>query len=243
MTEVAQIIDQLRLRFPLRLQLENVITGEPYVLERENLISMLVIDAANAVVESQLVPGFFAEMARAHADAKSMAARKQMELKRWKAQKRMECVRVAKSADPAGKPLSNDAQETYYRAHDEYPVMNRAADDWKAIAEMLGDLKSAFEMKQYCLRDIHTVVGGHNRIAGRSADAQERVKEYEESREMMDRATAEMQSLLQKDAPPPPASADDGDDGEESDAAPEASAATPSSTKKPRTTRSKKGAK
>lgn len=230
MTQAREIIDRLRLHFPLRITLSDVISGEPYVLERDNLIAMLVIDAGNALLETQTVAPFYAEMARAHAAAKLMAGTAQMELKRWKAQRRAECRRVAEKAKE--KPPSKDLQDDFYRNHDEYPLMNQRADQSRAISELLGDLKEAFQMKQWGLRDIHAVVAGHNRVEGeadRGVDRAERLEELVAARDMMDRAAAEMQAMLGGEEP----SAGADDDGP-SCSEPPPKAATTKSGKQPR---------
>jgi hypothetical protein len=162
-SEVKEIIDRLRLKFPVRVTARDVFTGESYEISRENVIALLVPDLSNLAT----VAAFYAEMARAHAALKSVAAEKQAELKRWKAQMRAECRRKAEQAKE--KPPSKDLQDDYYRTHDDYMRVNRAADDSRVIMELFGDLKAAFEKKQFALRDLHGVTFGHDRVTARAA--------------------------------------------------------------------------
>lgn len=198
-SEVSDIVRRLRLNFPVRLELLDPLSGAPYLFERENVLAALVIDAGNAVLESQVVAALYAEVARAHAAAKLDAARKLAELKRWKAQKRAECRRLAEKAKE--KPPSRDLQDDFYREHADYARVNDEADRAAVLADLLSDLKEAFTMKQWGLRDIHSVVRGHDRVAGendRSQDRSERLDEMASQRQMLDRAAEEGARLMAK---------------------------------------------
>ena len=156
MVSSKEIIKQLRLKMPLVLELPDAITGEPTLINRDNILALALINPEDLVLESQTVAALYAEMARLHAAATKMFDDKEAEMRQWKANMRGAC-RSTKT-----KPSQRE-QEDYYQTDVEYLPRYEAVNRAKAIAACFDDLKEVFRIKARQLDKLHSVDFGHTR--------------------------------------------------------------------------------
>lgn len=175
------IISRLKVQFPLNITLADPFTGEPFTVQRDNLLVLLAIDAG-LDIESQINPMLYAEMARLQAAAKQAASAAEARFRQWKAVKTIEARKVldnGKDSKGNKKPATGDQVIDYYRTHAEYLGEYAKTDNAKAVADLLGDVKTAFELKSRELRNLHGVTFGHNRVANAAENDQQRMGEIE----------------------------------------------------------------
>lgn len=175
------IIDRLKVQFPLNITLADPFTGAPFTVQRDNLLVLLTIDAG-LDIESQLNPMLYGEMARLHAAAKQAASAAEAGFRQWKASKSVEARSVLNNGEDSKgnkKPATGDQVVDYYRTHVEYLAEYAKTDNAKAVADLLGDVKTAFELKSRELRNLHGVTFGHNRVANAAENDQQRMEEIE----------------------------------------------------------------
>ncbi len=162
------LIEKLQVQLPMAMEYPDPITGEPFVVNHDNLLSLLVVDVDNLVLESQTVAMFYGEMARVHAAAKMAKEQADVVFRQWKAGKAAEARRTLDGGETAKgikKPPSNTQVEEYYRGHSDYDAEYRKANRAGVIVDLLADLKTAFQMKQRAIGDLHRVTFGHDRVA------------------------------------------------------------------------------
>jgi hypothetical protein len=151
-----EIIQQLRLKMPIVLELPDAFSGETTLINRDNILALAVIDAGDLVLESQTVAALYGEMVRLHAAATKVFEDKEAQMRQWKASMRAAC-RSSKT-----KPSQRE-QEDYYQLDAEYLPKYEDVNKAKAIAQCFEDLKEVFRMKARQLDKLHTVDFGHTR--------------------------------------------------------------------------------
>ena len=165
----ADLVKRFKSTMPLVLSLPDPVTGEMFTIDRDNILALLVIDTSNLILESQVIPMMFGEMARVHAAVKLAKEQADIELRQWKAAKSEEGrKRLTKPAtkDDKGKAIKPKAPtiaevEAYYRQDPEYQEQQIKAAKIGIIADLIDDMKTAFRLKQRALESLHQVYQGH----------------------------------------------------------------------------------
>ena len=160
-TTSREIVARMNIALPMKVTLPDPITGEPFTVDRDNLLALLAVDASNLVLESQTVAALYGEMARLCSAAQRLLDDREVQHRGWKSQKRMECKSKASSA--GDKAPSNTAQEDFYRTHADYEREYSRVNEAKRFVHLFGDLKEAFALKQRALHNLHGVEFGHVR--------------------------------------------------------------------------------
>lgn len=203
-----ELIERMRAALPLAMTLPDPITGAPFTVNRDNVLALLVIDASNLVLESQMVAMLFGEMARVHAAAKLAREQADVEFRQWKSRKAAAArATLTNGVDAKGnaKPPTNDQVEEAYRSDREYSAEYQKVNRAIVVADLIADLKEAFSLKQRALHDLHGVTFGHDRVA----QTDERMRELEERMEAaaaphMRESGAELTKILAENQGPPP---------------------------------------
>jgi hypothetical protein len=164
-----EIIERIRLKMPLVITLPDPITGEPFHINRDNILALLIIDMSNLAFEAQIVSTLYAEMARIRSAAFKAHQEAEVRLRQWKAQRRIE---YRKQSDK--KPSERECED-YYQTHKEYVDRYQETIDLAVIVSLADDLKKAFDMKARALHDLSGEIYGHNQMQ----NASERLAEIE----------------------------------------------------------------
>lgn len=170
LTRSQEILERLRLHFPLQLQVLDPATGTTLVLDRENIHAQLVIEAAAMTPDQQSLPALYAEMARAQRACEAAAAASESAYRQWKAERMTECCDDAEERGEK-KPPKHE-QEAFYRMHEEYQQMSSAPAHWASLASLLGDVKFAFKIKADIMNSMQRNVDGWD-STHRAEDKQE----------------------------------------------------------------------
>jgi hypothetical protein len=196
------IIEKLRLKMPLVVTLPDPISGEPFSVNRDNILQLLVIDTSNTLFEEASLPALYAEMARINAAAKKSVEDEERNLRKWKAQMRAECRRVS------DKKPTDRACDDYYQNHAEYDDRYRKVTDLKVLVGFTEDLKKAFELKSKSLHDIAGELYGHNKAQDSTERLTDMALENLALQTMQESgsaaAAADFREGLQSPPPPPP---------------------------------------
>jgi hypothetical protein len=202
-----ELVERLKTSLPLAMTLPDPVTGEPFVVNRDNMLALLVVDADNLVLESQTVAMLFGEMARVHAAAKLAKEQADVEFRRWKATKAAEGRRVLDNGEDSKgkkKPPTKEQVEDYYRLDPEYEDAYRRTNRASVIADMVADLKKGFELKQRALHDLHGVTFGHDRVqAGDDRLTQMAERIEAEAIPMMEESAGTLADIASTRAPHP----------------------------------------
>ena len=163
------LIEKMGTKLPLSMEFPDPMTGEPFTVNRDNMLALLAIDCDHLVLESQTVAMMFGEMARVHAAAKMAKLQIDAQFRSWQAQKSMEARSkldggMTTAKVPVKKPPTADQIKEFYRTHPDYAEQYRAVDRMAVIVDLLADLKQGFRMKQGALHDLHSVTFGHDQV-------------------------------------------------------------------------------
>jgi len=158
--ESREIIERIRLKLPLVVTLPDPITGEPFTINRDNLLALLVIDANNLTFEAQTVPALYGEMARIRAAAYRAHQESEVRFRRWKQAKRNECRAKAKDNK---KPTKEDLED-FYRGAEDYQERYQEQINLATIMSLADDLKRAFEIKSRQLESLSRDNFGHGQV-------------------------------------------------------------------------------
>lgn len=200
-TRSAQILERLRLEFPMSVTVPDPITGEDFTFTAQNLHRLLVIDAPNMGVDQQSVAALYARMARGQRACEKAAAMSERAYVAWKSSKMQEYRHEA--AEEGSKKPTVAAQEAYYRSHPDYERISGAQDHWTTLARLFGDLKEAFRIKADVMRSMASNVKGWD-----SAHvAEDKVEQMTEQRleELEDAAAAVIRASQGSSVSPPTA--------------------------------------
>lgn len=143
-TEASEIAKRLRSEMPISLTLHDPVSGQPYTIERDNILRMLVVDAPNIITEAQMVPLLYGEMARAQRACERAASSAERSFVGWKASVAAEAR--SKAAKEGGK-ITNDAASEAYRTHPDYAEKANLATYYEKLAGLFEDFKKAFDIK------------------------------------------------------------------------------------------------
>jgi len=157
-TRSAQILERLRLHFPITVTVPDPITGEEFTFSQANIHRLLVIDAPEMGVDQQSVAALYARMARGQRACEKAAAVSERHYVAWKSQVMQECCRLAD--DNAEKRPGVAAQENAYRSHPDYAAISGAQDHWTTLGRLFGDLKEGFRIKADVMRSMASNVRG-----------------------------------------------------------------------------------
>ena len=157
--ESREIIERIRLKMPLVVTLPDPITGEPFTINRDNLLALLVIDASNLTFEAQTVAALYGEAARIRAAAHKAHQEAEVRFRIWKMHKRNECRARATDKKP-----NKEEIEDFYRSADDYQERYQEQIDLSAIVSLADDLKRAYEIKSRQLESLSRDSFGHNQI-------------------------------------------------------------------------------
>lgn len=203
------MIERMRASLPLALQLPDPVTGEPFTVNRDNVLALLVVDVDNLVLESQTAAMLFGEMARVHAATKLAKDQADVVFRRWKAAKSAEARRVLDNGMTAGKnpvkkPPTKEQIEEFYRLAPDYDAEYSKANRAGVIVGLLEDLKEAFKLKQRALHDLHGVTFGHDQVQA----SDDRLREMEARDEaaaaqMMEQSGKDLADIRAGRLPPP----------------------------------------
>lgn len=164
-----EIIDRIRLRMPVVVTLPDPITGEPFTVNRDNLLALLVIDVNNLAFESQTVAALYGEMSRIRAAAWRSHQETEVRFREWKAGKRAQCRKAAE------KKATKEEQEDFYRSAPDYKENYQETINLAVLVSLFDDLKKAFEIKSRALYNLSGETFGHNKVQ----NASERMSEVE----------------------------------------------------------------
>jgi hypothetical protein len=167
--ESREIIERIRLAMPLVVQLPDPITGEPFTVNRDNMLALLVIDVNNLTFEAQTVAALYAEAARIRAAAYKAHQEAEVRFRKWKSAKRAEC------RSRADKKPNKEDLEDFYRLAPDYEERYQEQIDYAAIVSLADDLKKAFDIKARALNNLSNETFGHNRVQ----NASDRITEVE----------------------------------------------------------------
>lgn len=157
MSAYKDIIEKLRLRMPLVVTLPDPVSGQPFSVNRDNILQLLVIDTANLHFEAATLAALYGEMARIHAAAIKHHEDEEVLLRTWKAQMREEHRRACE------KKPTDRACDDYYQQHPEYKDRYQKTIDAKVLIGLSDDLKKAFELKSFAIGHLSGDLIGHNR--------------------------------------------------------------------------------
>jgi hypothetical protein len=197
------------------MELPDPVTGEPFTVNRDNVLALLAVDVDNLVLESQTVAMMFGEMARVHAAAKLAKEQADVDFRRWKAAKAAEARATLDNGMTAGKnptkkPPTKEQVEGYYRSAADYDAEYRKTNRAAVIVDLIADLKEAFKLKQRALHDLHGITFGHNEVA----TTDDRMREMEARLEataipMMQQSSLELDEIRRNQGQPTPAAPTD----------------------------------
>jgi hypothetical protein len=183
-----KIVERLHLEMPVKITLRDVVSGEPFIVEKANVLAALVVEADDLVLEGQPLAAFFAQAARyAHA-AGLEADRAELAYARWKAEKGEE-LRASRE-DAGGKKPTKEEIESHYRTSDDYEERALTPRRWKRIADLFGDVRRAFEIKGRVEHDQAVMAAGTERTLRLDDDA-DRLRDLERWESIEERAIAE----------------------------------------------------
>lgn len=188
----AEIIRKVRLEFPVQLTVPDPITGREFTIDRDNLLSLLVVDSGNIFIEGQTVAALFAEMARCQRACELACARAEVEFRRWKAAM-VKSYRAMAEAE--GKRGTDKGSEAYYRSHDDYKQFANLPNYYKTLGYLFMDLKEAFSIKARVLESQSRMMGQHEHVLSREeSTASDRTESTERLEEMAAAVIAESQA-------------------------------------------------
>jgi hypothetical protein len=157
-----EIVERLRLELPMKLELPDPWTGEPFQIDRRNYLAALVIDSHNLVFEGQAIPALYAEAGRAARAAEYQAELAATRFARWKAQRVAECLSKAEQAKE--KRPTDKQTEAFYRTHDDYEKLASAGPRYHALAGVLSDVREAFRLKSKLQHDQVVLLGAYENV-------------------------------------------------------------------------------
>ncbi len=203
------LVERLGTKLPLVMEFADPITGAPFVVNRDNMLSLLAIDVDNLVLESQTCPMLFGEMARVHRAAEFALEQAEAEFRSFKGRKSMEARgQLNNGHDAKGnlKPPTKEQVEEFYRADPDYLPQYSRLNRLRVIPGLIVDLKKGFEMKLRALGDLHKVDFGHGYVeagSNRLAEMEERAELDSISRPMMMESGATLANIVSSGAPHP----------------------------------------
>jgi hypothetical protein len=173
---VKQLEQRLRMEMPVRLSLPCPISGQPFEVDRENLLRALIVDASDLELENRLVAAQYAEMARLQRAAERAAGRASVAYAQWKAARAQET-----RASP--EKVTEKGIEEKYRIHPDYQKMADAEKYYTALAGLFHDMTEAFRIKSRSIdAQLRLIRGGEGideRPAAEGSDDR-RVQELEQ---------------------------------------------------------------
>jgi hypothetical protein len=207
----AEIIRRVRLEMPVQITLPDPISGVDFVLSRDNVLSLLIIDTGNIFLEGQTVSAFFAEMGRAQRGCERACARAEVEFRIWKAQ----MVRSYKaSAEASGKRGTDKDAEASYRVHPDYRDHANLPGYYRAAGNLFLDIKEGFAIKARMITSQARAQGEHEHVT--TAEVETDARASAESVERLEELAAEVFAVSQRAAtvPTPKAVEEDEDEVE-----------------------------
>lgn len=152
----AELVRYLRSSMPLRCTLPDPITGEPFEIDRDDLLAQLVVDTPYLHQEAQLVAAQYALFSRAKRAAELAAERADFQYARWKAQQ-------GAYLRSKGKATVAEVEE-FYRGHEDYERMSAEGAKLRALAGMLEDVQKAFQIKSNMIKEQYGALRGSNSV-------------------------------------------------------------------------------
>lgn len=141
LSTVQDVVKRLRAEMPMKLSLLDPVTGQAFVIDRENLLALLVVDVRDVMSDAQTVAMLYAECARAQRACERAAAAAEREFTSWKSE-----VAGAARARSEKKITVAEAEDAY-RTHADYASKAGAAAYYVALAGLFDDFKMAFSIK------------------------------------------------------------------------------------------------
>ncbi len=161
--QVAELVRKLKMYLPVTVTLSDPITGAPFVLERDNVLSDLIVDTVNLGAEVQTLSAHFVEFARAQRACEVSAAKAEAAYRRWKSQA---MAQYRKDKIAAGEKAPTVAQqEAHYRGLPDYEEMEHEPARLTALAGLFGDIKQAFRIKSDVMRNQIDNLRGYESVA------------------------------------------------------------------------------
>lgn len=163
----AEIVRRVRMEMPVKVALTDPVTGQPFEVDRANVLEALTIDTAVPELEAQTVASMYALFGRAQRAAEYAAALAEAHYVAWKSG-------VARDARKERKITKDEAEEAY-RTHPEYVERQTQSDRYKALAGLFEDVKKGFSIKGEQLRSIIGMQRGHDMARASEDEAEMRL--------------------------------------------------------------------
>lgn len=241
-TRSAELLQRLRLDFPIRVEVPDAMTGEVLTFERENFFRVFVIDAPNMGPDQQSASAYYVEMSRFQRACEKAAAMAEISYRTWKSSMMAECVARSTTKKPTVAEM-----EAYYRGHSKYSSMAGAPEYWKALAGLFADAKAAIKIKSEIMISMNRTVQGwdttHASEAKQEEMGEERLEELEEKARAVIAASSAPRVTPSAHTPISPPSLDEDDDSEEEESEPEETDDDPPPPSPPKKTTKKAAAK
>ena len=144
----AELVRILRTTMPIQITLPDPITGEPFQLERDDVLASLVVDTPHLHQEAQLVAAQYATFSRARRGAELAAERADFAYAKWKSGQSAQFRANNKNVKTTVAEV-----EDYYRGLPDYQAMATEGARLRAIAGVMEDVMKAFSIKANVIRD------------------------------------------------------------------------------------------
>lgn len=213
----AEIIRRVRLEMPIKLTLRDPISSEEFELDRDNVLSLLVIDSGNLFLEGQTVAALFAEFARAQRACERAAAVADSDFAQWKAH----MVRSYKAhCEASGKKGTDKDAEANYRAHEDYRSHAGLGIHYHHLSLLFRDLKEAFSIKAKMIETQSRMIGQHEHVTRADVESEgvtdeERGESTERLEELAAAVFAQSRGTSVSPPPSPPSVEEDDEEEEE----------------------------
>ena len=191
---VAKLKERLNLHFPVSITLPDPITGEDWVIQRDDIYNLLLSDPSQLMLEGQTVASLFLEAARMQRACARAGETAAVSYRRWRSQISNQFV-ASHDKKPPDKMI-----ESYYRAHEHYEHYSSQPDFWKNLANLFGDLKEAFQIKSRMLGSHERQMSGYE--GTRKVEALGDDNEMERLNEMAAASIAESRASTKAPADP-----------------------------------------
>ena len=151
----AEIVRKVRMEMPVNVSLTDPVTGQPFEVNRANVLESLTIDTAVPELEAQTIAALYALFGRAQRASEYAAALAEAHYVAWKSG-------IARDARAKGGKITAAEAEEAYRTHAEYVERQTQPDRYRALAGLFEDIKKGFQIKGEQLRSIVGMQRGHD---------------------------------------------------------------------------------
>lgn len=149
----AELVRVLRTTMPIKVTLPDPITGDPFLLDRDDVLASLVVDTPHLHQEAQLVAAQYATFSRARRGAELAAERADFAYAKWKSGQSAQF----RAGNKANKVTVAEVED-HYRGLPDYAMMSGEGARLRAIAGVMEDLQKAFSIKANVIRDQYQAI-------------------------------------------------------------------------------------